>query len=101
MGEAKPGAERRSQSRACSRPGDHRSQSRETERASWYCSAAPCACQGTPRVYCAGERRRIRRPAMTAMPRTVDKAPGAETQAKLISETLAAFAHGLAPAAIP
>jgi 2-methylcitrate dehydratase PrpD len=38
---------------------------------------------------------------MTAMPRTVDKAPGAETQAKLISETLAGFAHGLAPAAIP
>jgi 2-methylcitrate dehydratase PrpD len=38
---------------------------------------------------------------MTVMPRAVDKAESAETQAKLISETLAAFAHGLAPAAIP
>ena len=38
---------------------------------------------------------------MTVMPRAVDKAESAETQAKLISETLAAFAHGLEPAAIP
>ena len=38
---------------------------------------------------------------MTAMPRTVDKAPEAEAQGRLISETLAAFAHDLAPAAIP
>lgn len=38
---------------------------------------------------------------MTAMPRTVDKAPGAETKAKLISETLAGFAHGLEPGAVP
>src|SRR5436190_9526804 len=38
---------------------------------------------------------------MTVMPRAVDKAESAETQAQLISETLAAFAHGLAPAAIP
>ena len=36
---------------------------------------------------------------MTVMPRAVDKA--AETQAKLISERLAGFAHDLAPAAIP
>jgi 2-methylcitrate dehydratase PrpD len=38
---------------------------------------------------------------MTVMPRAVDKAESAEAQAQLISETLAAFAHGLAPAAIP
>jgi 2-methylcitrate dehydratase PrpD len=38
---------------------------------------------------------------MTVMPRAVDKAQGAETQAQLISETLAGFVHGLAPAAIP
>jgi 2-methylcitrate dehydratase PrpD len=36
---------------------------------------------------------------MTVMPRAVDKA--ADAQAKLISETLAAFAHDLAPGAIP
>jgi 2-methylcitrate dehydratase PrpD len=36
---------------------------------------------------------------MTVMPRAVDKA--ADAQAKLISETLAAFAHDLAPSAIP
>jgi len=35
------------------------------------------------------------------MPRAVDKAESAEKQAQLISETLAGFAHGLAPAAIP
>src|SRR5436853_2806652 len=38
---------------------------------------------------------------MTVMPRAVDKAESTETQAKLISETLAAFAHGLGSAAIP
>jgi len=38
---------------------------------------------------------------MTAMPRTVDKAPDTATKAKLISETLAGFAHGLTPGAIP
>ena len=38
---------------------------------------------------------------MTVMPRAVDKAENAETQAKLISETLAGFVHGLSPAAIP
>src|SRR6476620_10336969 len=38
-------------------------------------------------------------PPMTVMPRAVDKA--ADAQARLISETLAAFAHDLAPAAIP
>src|SRR6476659_6535800 len=37
--------------------------------------------------------------SMTVMPRAVDKA--ADAQAKLISETLAGFAHDLAPAAIP
>jgi len=38
---------------------------------------------------------------MTVMPRAVDQAHGAEAQAQLISETLADFATGLAPAAIP
>ena len=38
---------------------------------------------------------------MTVMPRAVDKAESAEKQARLISETLAGFAHDLAPAAIP
>jgi 2-methylcitrate dehydratase PrpD len=38
---------------------------------------------------------------MNVMLRTVDKAPDAEAQAELISETLAGFAHDLAPAAIP
>lgn len=38
---------------------------------------------------------------MTATPRKVGKAPGAETKAKLISETLADFAHGLDPRTIP
>jgi 2-methylcitrate dehydratase PrpD len=38
---------------------------------------------------------------MNVMLRAVDKAPDAETRAQLISETLAGFAHDLAPAAIP
>ena len=38
---------------------------------------------------------------MNVMLRTVDKAPAAEAQAALISETLAGFAHDLAPGAIP
>src|SRR2546429_5342146 len=56
---------------------------------------------GDPEGLLCGRSMQDRRSAMTAMPRTVDKAPGAETQARLISETLAGFAHGLAPAAIP
>ena len=35
--------------------------------------------QGTARVYCAGECRKTRRPAMNVMPRTVDKAESAES----------------------
>jgi hypothetical protein len=38
---------------------------------------------------------------MNVMLRTVDKTSAAQTQAQLISETLADFAHDLAPAAIP
>ena len=38
---------------------------------------------------------------MTVMPRAVDKAESAQTQARLISETLAGFAHDLAAAAVP
>jgi 2-methylcitrate dehydratase PrpD len=38
---------------------------------------------------------------MNVMLRSVDTAPDAESKAQLISETLAAFAHDLAPAAIP
>ncbi len=38
---------------------------------------------------------------MNLMLRAVDKAPDAEAKGRLISETLAGFAHDLAPAAIP
>jgi len=38
---------------------------------------------------------------MNVMLRNVDKGPEADAKAQLISETLAAFAHDLAPAAIP
>jgi 2-methylcitrate dehydratase PrpD len=38
---------------------------------------------------------------MNVMLRGVDKAPDADTKGRLISETLAAFAHDLTPAAVP
>src|SRR4029077_11935166 len=38
---------------------------------------------------------------MNVMLRSVDKAPAAEAQAELVSETLAAFAQDLTPEAIP
>ena len=46
------------------------------ERPSSYRSAAMMRLPGdAPRVYCAGNHRKTRRPAMTVMPRAVDKAP--------------------------